>query len=61
MIKISHFPEPVISHWLLSLLVFLLGMHRQTASKVLYDVLYITINREDEQIKTHNHHKYAKI
>ena len=31
----------------------LLGMHRQTAFKLLYDVLYITINRKNEQVKKH--------
>ena len=36
---------------------FLLGMHRQTASELLYDVLYITINRKNEEVKTH---KYIK-
>ena len=39
---------------------FLLGMHRQTASELLYDVLYITINRKNEEVKTHNRHKYIK-
>ena len=36
-------------------------MHRQTASKLLYDVLDITINRKNEQVKTHNRLKYVQI
>ena len=41
--------------------VILLSMHRQTASRLLYDALYITINRKNEHVKTHNHLKYVKI
>ena len=36
-------------------------MHRQTAFKLLYDILYITINRKNEQIKAHNRLKYVQI
>ena len=51
-----------IFHWLVSLLVFLLlGMHKQTVFKLLYYVLYITVNRKNEQVKTHNRLKYVKI
>ena len=51
-----------IFHWPVSLLVFfLLGMHKQTVFKLLYDVLYITMNRKNEQVKTHNRLKYVKI
>ena len=50
-----------ISHWLVSQLAFLLSIHMETASKLLYDVLYITINRKNEQVKIHNCHKYVKI
>ena len=31
------------------------------ASKLLYDVLYITINRKNQQVKTHNYRKFVKI
>ena len=31
------------------------------ASKLLYDVLYITINRKTQQVKTHNYCKFVKI
>ena len=51
-----------IFHWLVSLLVFLLlGMHKQTVFKLLYYVLYITVNRKNEQVKTHNRLNYVKI
>ena len=50
-----------ISHWPVSLLAFLLSIHMQTAFKLLYDVLYITINRKNKQVKTHNCHKYVEI
>ena len=36
-----------ISHWLVSLLVLLSGMHRQTASKLLYDALCFNINKKE--------------
>ena len=48
-----------ISHMLVSLLAFLLSIHMQTAFKLLYDVFYITINRKNELVKTHNHHKFV--
>ena len=34
-------------------------MHRHPASKFLHDALYITINRKNEQVKTHNWLKYV--
>ena len=40
-------------------------MHRQTAFKLLYNVLYIIINRKNEQVKKHiialNMSKYKSI
>ena len=36
-------------------------MDGQTAFKLLYDVLYITINRKNEQVKPPNHLKYVQI
>ena len=34
-------------------------MHRHPASKLLHGALYITINRKNEQVKTHNWLKYV--
>ena len=36
-------------------------MHRQTASKLLHDALYITINTKNEQVKRNNRLKYVQI
>ena len=57
-IKIRHFADFEQD---IMKLVILLGMSRQTASKLLYDALYTTINRKNEQLKTHNHLKYVEI
>ena len=50
-----------ISHLLVSLLAFLLSIHKQTTSKLLYVIFYSAINRKNEQVKTHNHCKFVKI